>query len=244
MPAPELVIRETSDHLFAEAAHRLIAAADEDAAARGAFHLAMSGGSTPEGLYRLLAGPPWEGKIPWDRLHVWFGDERCVPPGDPASNYRMAREAWLDQTPLPEDRVHRMPGEAPPEEGAQSYAQELAQHLPLAPDGTPVFDLVLLGLGSDGHVASLFPGTEALQASSPVAANYVPALQVWRLTITLPVINAARRVWLLVTGPEKAAIIARARQGGSEQSLPVRCLEPGGQWLWLLDRKAAGHLDE
>jgi len=244
VPAPELIIRETSDRLFGEAAHRLIAAADEDVAARGTFHLALAGGSTPEGLYRILAGAPWEERIPWDGLHIWFGDERCVPAGDPASNSRMARQAWLGQSPLPEDRIHRMSGEVPPEEGAQLYARELAQHLPRAPDGPPVFDLVLLGLGTDGHVASLFPGTEALAASSPVAANYVAALQAWRLTLTLPVINAARRVWLLVTGPEKAGMVARARQGGSEESLPVQRLDPGGQWLWLLDRQAAAHIDD
>lgn len=244
MPTPELVFRETSERLFGEAARRLIAAADEDVAARGAFHLALAGGSTPEGLYRLLAGPSWEGKIPWDGLHVWFGDERCVPPEDPASNYRMAREAWLGRSPLPQHRLHRMPGEAVPEEGARLYARELAQQLPLAPDGTPILDLVLLGLGPDGHVASLFPETRALAASSPVAANYVPAPQAWRLTLTLSVINAARRVWLLVTGPEKAAMVARARQGRNEEALPVQRLDPGGQWLWLLDREAAAHIDD
>ena len=238
-PTPEITVAEDRQGLYRAVAERLTAAARSDAAGRGAFHWALAGGSTPEGLYRLLAGPEFSGRIPWSRVHAWFGDERCVPPGHPDSNYRMAGRALLSHVPV--GGVHRMAGEADPHEAAAAYTGELAERLPTS-EGAPVLDLVLLGLGPDGHVASLFPDTPALASKDPVAAVYVPQLGVWRLSLTPPVLNAARRVWLLASGPGKANIVATALADPGSQPLPVQHLAPRGEWLWFLDAAAGAEL--
>lgn len=202
----------------------------------GPFHLALAGGRTPERLYRRLAGMD----LPWHRLHVWFGDERAVPPDDPDSNERMSREALLDRVPIPPGRIHPMrPAVTTIRRDAAAYRQELSEELPQDAAGWPVFDLVLLGLGADGHTASLFPGSCALhEAHRSVVANYAPKLRAWRLTLTYPAINAARRVWLLATGAEKAGAVARLRAG--DASAPAARLAPAGEYRILLDRAAAG----
>ncbi|MEF8793050.1 6-phosphogluconolactonase [Thiohalorhabdus sp.] len=238
-PSPEISVAEDRQSLYRAVAERLTAAARGDAAGRGAFHWALAGGSTPEGLYRLLAGPDFARRIPWPQVHAWFGDERCVPPGHPDSNYRMARSALLDHVAV--GRVYRMAGEAEPREAAAAYARQLREALP-APEGVPVLDLVVLGLGPDGHVASLFPDTDALVSEAPVAAAYVPRLAAWRLSLTVPVINSARRVWLLASGPDKAAVVATALAEPGAQPLPVQRLAPRGEWLWFLDAAAAAEL--
>lgn len=193
------------------------------------------------GLYRLLAGPAFRSALPWQRLHVWFGDERCVPPEDPDSNYRRVLESGLTERLAPE-RLYRLRGEDSPEQAARDYAEALRRLLPSSAEGTPVLDLILLGLGTDGHVASLFPGTAALAASEPVSANYVPKLETWRLTLTLPTLNAARRVWLLTAGEAKASVVARALDPTEAEALPVQRLAPAGEWVWFLDRAAASGL--
>lgn len=239
---PQLTIQADRDRLFRAVARRLAAAARRDVAGRGAFHWALAGGSTPEGLYRLLAGPDFAHRVPWAGVHVWFGDERCVGPDHPDSNYRMAREALLDHVPLPPAQVHRMPGEAPPAEAASGYAAALRAELPEGPGGAPVLDLVLLGLGPDGHVASLFPGTAGLEAAEPAAAVHVPKLDAWRLSLTLPVLNAARRVWILASGPDKAAVVREALAPPGPAPLPVQRLASAGEWVWFLDEAAAAEL--
>mgnify|MGYP006289994235 CR=1 FL=1 len=242
-PGPEQIVRDTPEDLFADAAERLAGEASADVAERGAFRVALAGGSTPEGLYRRLAAPDLADLTPWDRAEVFFGDERCVGPRHPESNYRMAREALLDHVPVPRKRVHPMDCRRDPQKAAADYARLLHERVPAGVNGVPELDLVLLGLGPDGHVASLFPGTTALTVTEPVAPNYVIRLGAWRLTLTFPVLNAARRVWLLATGEAKADVVRRAlAPAPDDRPLPVHRLHPAGEWRVWLDRAAASGL--
>jgi 6-phosphogluconolactonase len=193
------------------------------------FHLALSGGSTPEALYRRLA------KESLDRVHAWFGDERCVAPDHADSNYGMAMRAW----PLPADRVHRMRGELEPEAAAEQYASELRGVF--GDTALPRFDLVLLGVGEDGHTASLFPATMATaEATKWVTANHVPKLDAWRLTLTFPVLNAAKRVWIVAVGAKKADIVKDVLGPRDVARWPVQGVQPtSGELVWWLDAAAA-----
>lgn len=226
------------------AAQEVVARAQAAASLRGRFTLALAGGRTPQALHALLADPaqPFRARVPWARTEVFFGDERCVPPGHPDSNYRAAREALLAHVPLPERQVHRMRGEDPdPAASARAYETELRAALGPG-EGVPRLDLVLLGVGPDGHTASLFPGTAALEPSGElVAANHVPRLGAWRLTFTLPLLDAARAVVFLVSGEEKAAAVAAALEGGAD--VPAARVRPNrGDLLWVLDAAAASGL--
>lgn len=228
----------------AEAAAQLFVAAAADAiAAGGRFSVALSGGSTPEALYGRLAGPERMEQVDWPRVHVFFGDERMVQPDDPRSNYGKAREALLDRVPLPRENLHRIRGELPPGEAAARYERELAEHF--GAESAPQFDLILLGMGDDGHTASLFPSMPALDERGRWAvATDVPAYvkpNVPRVTLTFPVLNAGCLVAFLVTGAGKAARIADALGGGS--TLPAARVRPaGGELLWFLDEEAASQL--
>jgi 6-phosphogluconolactonase len=209
---------------------------------RGIFRVVLSGGSTPRALYARLTGAPWRRLIRWDRARFLFGDERCVPPDHARSNYRLAREKLLDPLKIPARHVLRMKGEAEPARAARDYEESIRRWF----SGRPArFDLVLLGLGEDGHLASLFPSTAALALSRRlVAANYVPGFSEWRITMTFRAINSARRVIFLVSGPEKAraaAKILKKRRGW--QDLPASRVAPRrGTLLWLLDEAAASKL--
>ena len=199
---PELHILPTPEEA-AQAAVELVAAlSEESVCTRGRFTVALSGGSTPRRLYQVIASPPYAERIAWAQWHVFWGDERCVPSDHPDSNYRMAREALLDRVPVPAGHIHRMRGEAEPWQAAEEHEQELSQVFAPA---SPTFDLVLLGIGEDGHTASLFPVTGAIEGEHRlVVANWAPDLQAHRLTFTLPLINAAR--WLsswLPTSPRR-----------------------------------------
>jgi 6-phosphogluconolactonase len=214
-------------------------------AARGRFAIALSGGSTPRALYALLADPaaPFRQRLPWASTHVFFGDERCVPPDHPDSNYGMARAALLAHVPIPPRQVHRMRGELPESEtAALEYEAELAEAFSLHEGELPRLDLVLLGLGPDGHTASLFPGTAALEERSRlVVANYVAKLGAYRLTLTYPVLDAARAVLFLVSGAEKAERVADVLERGAD--LPAARVRPSdGALLWFLDAPAAAQL--
>jgi 6-phosphogluconolactonase len=234
---PTLVIRDTPEEMLDEAARRFGEALRESVAARGSFHVALAGGSTPEGLYRRLASAAYA-DLPWGDCHVYFGDERAVGPHDPHSNYRMARQALLEYVPVPEHQVYRLAGEDEPTTAAAAYAERLRANLPEV-EGVPVLDLVLLGLGTDGHIASLFLDTSGLDSPEPVTAHWVPSLAAWRLSLTLPVLQMARRTWLLASGSGKAAIVGRALGLPETPPLPVQRLEPTGEHLWLLDQAAA-----
>ncbi|HVW28366.1 MAG TPA: 6-phosphogluconolactonase [Polyangiaceae bacterium] len=223
----------------AEAAARFIASTVESAiATTGKCRVALSGGSTPRATYERLAEPDLSHQTDWAKVEIFFGDERMVPPTDPASNYRMAREALLDRAPIPPSNVHRMQGEIEPVAAAEHYAVEL---------GTAPLDIVLLGMGDDGHVASLFPGSaELLRTDRTVFPSHAPVAPHERLTLSLPVINAARNVVLLVTGEGKAARVAEVfqeRASGAARLPAARVAPRPGELHWFLDAGARSVLE-
>ncbi|MFZ0963089.1 MAG: 6-phosphogluconolactonase [Terriglobia bacterium] len=205
------------------------------------FSVALSGGSTPKPLYELLASPTFAGRVRWSNVHLFQVDERCVPPDDPQSNYRMIRQALLDSAPLPGENFHRMAAERPDrEQAAHDYAEELARVLHPAPNEWPRLDLVFLGMGSDGHTASLFPGSQALEERTAwVAPNFAARLNSFRLTLTLPVLNAAAHVIFLVAGADKAETVRQVLEG-PQGRFPAQLVQPvRGRLSWFLDESAA-----
>ena len=211
---------------------------------RGVCHVALAGGSTPRALYEVLASPLWSRHIDWSRHYFWFGDERCVPPDHPDSNYRMARETLLSHIAVDAERIHRMRGEIDPSLAAREYEDVLRRTVAAASGSVPALDLVLLGIGTDGHVASLFPDTDILgRRGDLVAAVWVPKLASWRISLTLPLINAARRVGVLATGAGKAEIIARVIDGDDSGAYPAQLLRPENGVEWFLDEAAAAGIE-
>jgi 6-phosphogluconolactonase len=209
-------------------------------AERGRFTIALSGGGTPRPVYARLATAGYRERIDWSKVHIFFGDERCVPPDDTRSNYHMAREALLDHVALSPDHVHRIQGEIDPAQAALTYAQELRQLFRTS--AFPAFDLICLGLGDNGHTASLFPGTAALREKDRwVVAQYVEVLTTWRVTFTAPLINAARHSAFLVEGAGKAEVLWRVLEGPYQPDvLPAQMIQPvSGQLHWLVDTAAA-----
>ncbi|MCW8132722.1 MAG: 6-phosphogluconolactonase [Planctomycetota bacterium] len=196
----------------------------------GPLTVALSGGSTPKRLYELLAQPPYFEKIPWERVEFFFGDERSVPPEHVDSNYRMAREALLDKVP---SKVHRMAAESG---RADEYEAVVRARVPGGSAGIPRFDLVLLGIGTDGHTASLFPGTDALQETKKlVVMNDVPKLKTARMTFTYPLLNAAKKVWVLASGEDKQKVVQDALYN-PDSAHPIVGVRPQpGEVLWWLD---------
>jgi 6-phosphogluconolactonase len=228
---------------LAEAGAREFSRAASDALDdRGIFRVVLAGGSTPRALYTRLTRAPFRRSIRWDRVRFFFGDERCVPPDHERSNYRMARETLFDPLKIPARHVLRMKGEEDPTRAAREYERAIRRQF----SGRPArFDLILLGLGHDGHTASLFPSTAALaERRRLVAANSVPKFSEWRLTLTFRALNAARRVVFLVSGSEKAGVAAKIlnkRRG--YRDLPASAVSPRrGTLLWLLDEAAASKL--
>jgi 6-phosphogluconolactonase len=200
---------------------------------RSIARVALAGGSTPKAMYRLLASPAFRERVDWQRVEIFFGDERCVPPDHADSNYRMAREALLDHVPLGADRVHRIAGERPPAEAAAQYQQTLARI-----GDPPRLDLVLLGMGPDGHTASLFPGTPVLAETRALAAPvYVDKLESWRVTLTAPVLSAAAHVLITTVGAEKADAMATALTAAAG-AVPIQLVRAVDR-RWLVDRVAA-----
>jgi len=254
------------------AAERITSLAERALATRGEFAWALAGGKTPEELYRLLAGAPHAARIDWTRVHFFWSDERCVPADHADSNYRMARESLLDRVRPPEAHVHRMQGELPPLLEASRYERELAAVVPAAvvpaasfpaanflADGAastpssppPRLDLILLGMGADGHTASLFPGAAAVSERQRwVTATRIEGREVARLTFTLPMINAAAAVLFLVAGADKAPALARVMahepqptEGAPHEALPAQLVRPAtGELEWLVDAQAAALL--
>jgi len=208
------------------AAQHFARAARESVRERGSFSAALSGGSTPGLMYTALR----ELEVPWEGVHLYFSDERAVGPDDEQSNYRAARLGLLDHVPVPPGQVHRLEGERDPATAAAEYARLLPERL----------DLVLLGMGDDGHTASLFPDTEGLTAGGRVIANWVPKLESWRLTFTFAEINAARERWLLVTGANKAEVLREVHNGiDGVRGRPVEGVQNA---VWFLDAVAAAQL--
>lgn len=231
-------ILDRPEQLATHGAARLAELSRRAIAERGAFHVALAGGSTPESLYRELA-ERYRDELDWQHIHVYFGDERCVPPEHDESNFRMAREALLAHVPIPDAQVHRIAGEGKPEKAARDYAKTLRERVPGGAKA-PRFDLVLLGMGPDGHTASLFPGTDILQRKSAAAAVYVEKLHAWRISVTLPVLNNARHVMILVAGDKKADVVRHVlRNVEGAKPLPIQHVRPAGELEWFLDAAAA-----
>lgn len=209
---------------------------------RGAFHVALAGGSTPRRLYQHLATPMFAERIAWQHVHIYFGDERAVPADDSDSNYLMAHDALLCHVPIPQEQIHRIDGGAADLSlSASSYERVVRQQLAPGGNAVPQFDLVLLGIGPDGHIASLFPETAILKEKEKlVAAVYVAKLFSWRISLTLPVINNARHVMVLAAGENKTGIIRQVfiDDAGSNR-YPVQRLHPVGELEWYLDAASA-----
>lgn len=231
-------LRDLSQRVAAE----FVRLAKQSVAAAGRFAAALSGGSTPKELYSLLAAPEFPDEVPWSQIYLFWGDERCVPPDHPESNYRMAHETLLSKVPIPAQNIFRMLGEKEPLAAASAYEGAIRKFFQL-PDGeVPRFDLILLGLGKDGHTASLFPGSEALRETRHlVTAPYVEELKTHRLTLTLPVLNHGANIFFLVTGKEKAATLGDVLQGKcSRKHLPAQRISPQqGRLVWFVDQAAS-----
>lgn len=241
MPKPEIKIFPDLEVLSLAAARRFEEVANLHVAQNKTFSAALSGGSTPKRLYQLLASPGHH--IPWERVELFQVDERCVPPDHPESNYKMIREALLEHVPIPTSNFHRMTAENPDrDEAARKYAQEMAQVLKPGKGEWPRLDLLLLGMGPDGHTASLFPDSEALDERVLwVRPNFSARVGNFRLTLTLPVLNAASEVIFLISGADKAETLREVMEGPPRHSqLPAQAVQPAhGRLTWYLDQAAA-----
>ena len=239
---PEIIVFDDPAALAESAAQVIAECAEEAVAARGRFMVALAGGGTPRATYERLARPPLRDRMPWDRTWIFFGDERGVTPDHPDSNYRMANEALLSKVPIPPKQIARIRGEAEdPETAATEYGQRLNEVFECKRGELPRFDLILLGMGVDGHTGSLFPGSPVLkEVFRPVAAVHASAASIpQRFTFTLPVINQAARVMFLVAGGEKAKVL-KAVLKEPMSVLPAALVRPtNGRMTWLLDRAAA-----
>lgn len=226
-------------------AKELLAASLQAEKAGRSFNLVLAGGSTPRGVYEYFSKFEYKESIPWDVIHFFWGDERCVPPDHADSNYRMAQQALLNPLAIPLENIHRIHGENDPEVETSRYAQEIKRHCHLAVGEVPQFDWIFLGLGTDGHTASLFPGVEAEEDSSGICAVAVhPESGQKRITLTLKVLNHARRVSFIVTGHGKAEVVGQIRNRSPQsQHYPAAQVHPKqGTLEWFLDQEAASRL--
>jgi len=238
-----LHICQDAQDLYVQAAVLFTRLANEAIASQGRFTVALSGGSTPKGVYSLLAhGNQRMQPIAWPYVHVFWGDERCVPPEHADSNYRMAYEALLSHIPIPPENIHRINAELTPLEAAYNYERELRETFSLPLGGMPCFDLAFLGMGPDGHTASLFPGTSGIREENRlVIAHYVEKLAGWRITLTAKVFNAAAHVAFLIAGADKAATLKAVREGPLlPEQFPAQLIQPvPGDLQWFVDEAAS-----
>ena len=234
------------EHLAQAAVARFVQLAEEAITARGLFTVALSGGSTPKRLYQLLATPEWCNQVSWNRVHLFWGDERHVPIDHPDSNYRMVRENLIDRVPIPATNIHRIRAENPDaDQAASDYEQELRLLFELTDNELPQFDVVFLGMGSNGHTASLFPGTGAIfEQKHLVVASWIEEFKSDRITLTPPVINNAVQIIFFVTGTEKAATLKAVLEGQYQPDrLPTQIIRPTqGKVVWMVDQAAASLL--
>jgi 6-phosphogluconolactonase len=243
---PEIQILSNAEELSGAGAKEFVRRAGESADGKASFAVALSGGSTPKSLYALLASEAFREQLPWGKVHFFWGDERPVPPEHPDSNYRMAHDSLLSKVPVPPENVHRIRAEiADARKAADAYEQTLREFFQLRGLQTPCFDLVLLGMGSDGHTASIFPGSAAVHEQERLAvAPWVEKLQAYRITLTAPVFNNAACVIFLVSGREKAEALRAVLEGDYQpERFPAQLIRPThGTLLWLVDRAAASLL--
>jgi len=236
-------IFDTPEQLAKAPAERFVEYSRIATAEHGLFAVALSGGNTPRRVYELLATDSFRNRINWPMVHLFFGDERSVPPDHPDSNYRMVYEALISRVAIPAKNVHPIMGEGDPDENARAYERELKSFF--AGLSWPRFDLTLLGLGEDGHTASLFPGTDAVEQKSKwVVAVYVAGLETFRITLTIPVFNHTAHIVFLVTGKQKAKRLAQVVQGTPDiDERPAQKIQPvNGSLEWLVDKAAASLL--
>jgi 6-phosphogluconolactonase len=243
----EYIVELDGAALARRTAQHFVEIAEQAVSARGRVRIAISGGSTPRAAFQLLADPakPWLKRMPWDRLELFWVDERTVPPDHPESNYGMTRQAMLHHVPLKPEQIHRMEGELEPEVAAARYESLLRNTFRLEGAETPRFDLVQLGMGDDGHTASLFPHTAAIhEMGRLVTANQVPQKDTWRITLTWPVINQGSSVFFLIAGKNKAELVKEVFTGKRDpERLPSQLIWPSSGILTLiLDRDAAALL--
>lgn len=241
----ETIICSGAEELSQKAAERLIRLAQDAIERSGRFIVALSGGSTPRALYSLLASPGYNERIPWAKVHLYWGDERCVPPHHPDSNFLMVQETLLANITIPRENFHRIAAELDPQVAAADYEEQIRKLFQLSPGGLPRFDLILLGLGEDGHTASLFPESETLKDTQHiVVATYVDKLNAHRVTLTLPVINRAAEVIFLVAGPDKTSVVKRIVSDPPQApDLPAaRVCPANGRLVWLITKDAASEL--
>jgi len=238
----QIQIFDTPELLAAAAARRFVMLAGKSSAEQP-FSVALSGGNTPRRVYELLATDQLKNQVNWKFVHFFFGDERTVPPDDPASNYGMAVTALISRVPIPAGNVHPMSGAGDPQVNARSYESELRSYF--AGAASPLFDLVFLGMGEDGHTASLFPGTAGIaEKTAWVMANWVEQLNEFRITLTAPAINAAAQIMFLVTGATKASRLATVLNGPLQpELLPAQLIKPvQGELIWMIDQAAAARI--
>lgn len=243
-PKDRTIVEASNEQLAIESAELFRRIAVESVARGGRFSVALSGGSSPRPFHRLLADEPYRSAIPWARTHIFWVDERLVPPEDPASNFGTARNDFVARLPIPLSQVHPMCSEKVPHQAADDYQQTLAAHFGSSTESAPVFDLIVLGIGTDGHTASIFPGDRtAIETDRWVVAVTGGSPNVARLTLTLAVLERARCVIFLVAGRQKAAIVRTILT--EDSALPPRLIAPAaGKVTWLLDRDAADLLPD
>lgn len=238
MPDNKIVrIFDDIDLIYSAAAELFIGLYSQEVSKKGRFIVALSGGSTPEGVYKLLASPKYSDKIEWSMVHLFWGDERCVPPGHADSNYKLAHDTLISKISIPQANIHRIKGEMSPEMAAHVYEEDIRR---LFRNQPVVFDLIFLGLGPDGHTLSLFPSTQALTVTNKlVVGNFVEKLGAWRITMTLAAVNNAKNAVFLVTGAGKAAVFsAIINETGIYPASLVKLTN--GSVTWLVDKNAAG----
>jgi len=242
MRIPIIKVSPTPAAVVDMVAQKIVELATQANRAGDMFSLFLSGGSSPRALYEVISSDAYRSHIQWSGVQLFFGDERCVPPDDERSNYKMAFDSLISRVPIPRDNVYRMKGELDPQEAAKQYGLELKQ---IFRDQGP--DLILLGMGDDGHTASLFPGTDALGetehrcVANYVPHDYIPAGTSWRITLTFPFINRSTHVAILATGAGKAERISEVIEGPLDADrLPIQRVDPAGTLAWYMDTAAAG----
>lgn len=243
---PDVKILADAKELAKAAAELFIQIVGSTVAQKGTCRVVLAGGSTPQALYSLLASEPYSEQVAWDRLHIFFGDERCMPPDYPDSNYRKAYQSLIRNVPLLPENIHRIPAELEPERAAERYEEKLLAYFSSQIDPTEreaaSFDLVLLGMGDDGHTASLFPGTPVIHEDTRwVAAQYVDKLGAWRITLTPAILNRSAHILFLVSGAGKSDTLQHVIYGSYQpERYPAQIIQPdSGSVIWLVDEAAA-----